>query len=284
MRYPHELVSVALTQYNLTEPYDELEKFRDAVLQGIHGLRATNARYSSLTINLYYDSCPYTVGSVWLDRDKQGNPIYTVKARGIDNNKFASYNPQRFTKTSKDLDKAVRVAKKYCRPYTPHELLHCTARDANSCISSFSKELHSKLQEKSINTLNQPRLLRELEHLVQANHSWVDPEFGEDLVAMLDLQKQADAAAAAARGKAWFVRVYQRAGQQMFDVIPISDIGRPILVSLENDHVGESTPYTDAGVPDWLMGKLAVLSMIGSGTYVEGVGYSVGEGMFYVTE
>jgi len=293
MRYPHELVSVALTQYNLTEPYDELEKFRDAVLQGIHGLRATNAINSSWIINLYYDSCPYTVGAIWLDTDNEGNLTYTVEARGIDNNKFGSHNNRRFTLSSKDMSKAVRNAKKYFRPYSPLELLGCTVDDAQKHARTTEMQLKEKLMAQYNKVLDwdsynwsgsDSRLLREFEHLVQSNYSWVDPTFGEDLTAALELLKETRAASERRKGPMYFVRVYEQLRQQVFDVIFIEDLSHGgYIYSINKGYIGTVEQYTEADIPDGLLGKLAVLSMLGADKYCEGVGYNVGEGMFYVT-
>ena len=45
----------------------------------------------------------------------------------------------------------------------------------------------------------------------------------------------------------------------------------------------EFTRYTD-DLPEGIMGKVSVLTMVDSGIYVDDVGYRAGESMFYVTK
>jgi len=76
----------------------------------------------------------------------------------------------------------------------------------------------------------------------------------------------------------WFVRVYERREQQVFDVIAIDKAESPYSAEISND----VKRYTTDTLPEDIMQKLSVLNILQANDYVDDVGFSAGEGMFYV--
>ena len=76
----------------------------------------------------------------------------------------------------------------------------------------------------------------------------------------------------------WFVRVYERMDQQMFDVIDIDNAESNYNVEISDD----VKRYTSDTLPEDIMQKLSVLNILQANDYVDDVGFSAGEGMFYV--
>ena len=73
-----------------------------------------------------------------------------------------------------------------------------------------------------------------------------------------------------------FVRVYQRLGDQSFDVVPVDEVNNWGCEVRQ-----EVTRYTE-DLPEDIAGRIAALSLMADKSYVEGVGYRVNESMFYV--
>jgi len=76
----------------------------------------------------------------------------------------------------------------------------------------------------------------------------------------------------------WFVRVYERMGQQMFDVLTIDNAESTYRAQMSDD----VSRYTADDLPEEIMQKLSVLNILSKDDYVDDVGFSAGEGMFYV--
>ncbi len=76
----------------------------------------------------------------------------------------------------------------------------------------------------------------------------------------------------------WYVRVYERMEQQTFDVLDID--------KAESRHSAEISEdikrYTADTLPEEIMQKVSVLSILQANDYVDDVGFSAGDGMFYV--
>ena len=125
-------------------------------------------------------------------------------------------------------------------------------------------------------------LLNELRHLVNSNHEFIDVMFGENLATFFAKQEEL----VRLRNRTVlmrFIRVYDRADQQVFDVIDIDpeEYGyqpRSIAIS------GEAKRYTADTLPEDIMQKLSVLNILQANDYVDDVGFSAGDGMFYVVQ
>ena len=121
------------------------------------------------------------------------------------------------------------------------------------------------------------RMLTELRNLVDTGHEFVDPAFGSELTAMFKLYDDHKLV----KDKpihCYFVRVYERFGKQTFDVCMVDNLHKG---AWHTDISTEVTRYTD-DLPEDIMGKVSMLAMVESGTYVDDVGYRADEGLFYV--
>jgi hypothetical protein len=229
-----------------------------------------------------------------------------VQARTIVNGKYAEYHHQHFMKMSTNFNVAVRNAKKFIRMMSPHELAATRLRDASNAVNGVidvAKTEFSEISNKVIDvdsiSCSSSRisegssLLNELRHLVNSNHEFIDVMFGENLATFFAKQEEL----VRLRNRTvpmWFVRVYDRADQQVFDVIDIDKVannpkfakkvGVPVERAYRPEISGEAKRYTADTLPEDIMQKLSVLNILQANDYVDDVGFSAGDGMFYVVQ
>ncbi len=241
---------------------------------------------------IYRDDCPYCLGWVAYGDYRDGGDgtnMYVVQARTIVNGKYAEYSKQYFMKMSTNVDVAVRNAKKFLRMMSPQEIAGTRLRDASNAVDGVvdaARTEFTEIRNKVIDvetSLYSSRtnvgsaLLNELRHLMNSNHEFVDADFGQNLTAFFT--KQDELTALQNRTvPMWFVRVYERMGQQMFDVLTIDNAESTYRAQMSDD----VSRYTADDLPEEIMQKLSVLNILSKDDYVDDVGFSAGEGMFYV--
>ena len=79
----------------------------------------------------------------------------------------------------------------------------------------------------------------------------------------------------------FYVRIYKEDDIQLFDVIPMHNVNKDVHACIKE---GSLVTYTESDVPEEIMGKISVLSMVKSGEYVDDVGYRDEAGCFYITQ
>ena len=213
---------------------------------------------------------------------------YIVSSRHIRNMKYADYNDQYYMAMSVNLDTAVRNAKKYLRPLTTRDMALDEWTEAD--MRRKSKNTKSEMDVKRNNTLsdllaksNREKkieynpMLEYMRTLVKVGHEFTDKELESELLSYFKLEE--DANAISNEGiDVDYVRVYEKYGKQVFDVVPlIRDKAR-----YGRSDLGNLTTYDKDKVPEDVMGKVSVLSMVDNGHWVDDVGYRVDATMFYV--
>ena len=231
---------------------------------------------------------PYAMGFIaygdYQTEVKADQSSYIVSSRHIRNMKYADYNDQHYMSMSINLDTAVRNAKKYFRPLTTkdmaldkeHDMLQ-KAKDTESRASNTRSNALSDLLAKSNRTLNieYNPMLEYMRTLVKVGHEFTDKELESNLLNYFKLEQEHEALKS--KGvKVSYVRIYEKYGEQFFDVVPINE-----------KNIGSITEtvvsYKHADVPQDVLGKVAVLSMVENNHWVDDVGYRVDATMFYVT-
>tara|TARA_R110002167_G_scaffold257539_2_gene464065 strand:+ start:3026 stop:3682 length:657 start_codon:yes stop_codon:yes gene_type:complete len=216
--------------------------------------------------------------------------MYVVQARTIVNGKYSDYSDQHYMKMSTNVDVAVRNAKKFIRMMGPQELAASRMRDVSSAIGDVLGkvrtefgEIRSKVMDvgsslySSGETNMGSSLLNELRHLINSNHNFVDATFGDHLTDFFVKQDELHRLKERTVPM-WFVRVYERMNQQVFDVVSIDKAESTFHPEISDD----AERYTADTLPEDIMQKLSVLNILQVNDYVDDVGFSAGEGMFYV--
>ena len=291
--YNYKLVSDALTVGGTvtenTNGWEYVTPFAERVCKELRVKMHPRDRASYW---IYRDDCPYVLGWVAYGDYRDGGDgtnMYIVQARTIVNGKYAEYSKQYFMKMSTNVDVAVRNAKKFLRMMSPQEIAGTRLRDASNAVDGVvdtARNEFTEIRNKVIDvetSLYSSRtnmgsaLINELRHLMNSNHAFVDAEFGQNLTTFFT--KQDELTALQNRTvPMWFVRVYERMGQQMFDVLTIDNAESSYKAQMSDD----VSRYTADDLPEEIMQKLSVLNILSKDDYVDDVGFSAGEGMFYV--
>ena len=291
--YEYKLVSDALTVGGtVTDNTNGMEYVTPFAERVCKELRVKMHPRDARSYWIYRDDCPYVLGWVAYGDYRDGGDgtnMYVVQARTIVNGKYAEYSSQYFMKMSTNFDVAVRNAKKFIRMMSPQELAGTRMRDASNAVDSVvdvAKTEFSEIRNKVIDvesslyssrTNTGSALLNELRHLMNSNHEFIDTMFGENLVTFFAKQEEL----VRLRNRTvpmWFVRVYDRMEQQVFDVIDIDKAESAYGAEISDD----VKRYTADTLPEDIMEKLSVLNILQANDYVDDVGFSAGEGMFYV--
>ncbi len=234
---------------------------------------------------VYYPDEPYPMGYIGYGdfrTEVVGDDTYMVASRTVTNDKYATYQDQHHMKMTVNIDTAVRNAKRFLRNFSPYEMARAHLAEATSKSQDSESGAGTEYRNAMRNLFDHEssqsnKMLTELRNLVDTGHEFVDAAFGADLTAMFKLYDDHKLV----KDKpihCYFVRVYERFGKQTFDVCMVDDMHTNRWnAKVSNDF----QRYTD-DLPDDIMGKLAMLNMVESGTYVDDVGYRADEGLFYV--
>jgi hypothetical protein len=212
-------------------------------------------------------------------RGNTEDSAYTVYSRDIENTKYRAHNAAYRTRASKRLNAAVTLALKHLKTCTPVEIANESKLDYSLKATSRVRYISSKLQdvkyELSRNSSSLVSMV--LDELVAAKdkgYSFDSPRVKEYVekyeVAYTEYEAEGNRAVSS-----YNVRLYEKAGVAMADVLLFSDVADG---SLPTDL--QTIPVAD--MPEGIAGKLAVLDMLSKDEYVEGVGVNVGKGVYWV--
>ena len=269
----------------------ELQEFMAEIRKSFRGVLFTPDAGDKRRVYVHMPNDPYVMGYIgygdFQTTAKAMQSSYVVSSRHIMNYKYADYNDQYYMAMSINLSTAVRNAKKYLRPLTTKDMALDEWTEAD--MRRKSKNTKSAMDVKRNNTLsdllaknNRERnieynpMLEYMRTLVKVGHEFTDKELESDLLSYFKLEEDANAISSDGVDVD-YVRVYEKYGKQVFDVVPLirKEYGRSDL--------GNIITYDKDKVPEDVMGKVSVLSMVENKHWVDDVGYRVDATMFYVT-
>jgi hypothetical protein len=122
-------------------------------------------------------------------------------------------------------------------------------------------------------------ILKEMYLLLDSGHEFMDKSLASNLIALRSGKAIEDQAEKDRTLPVSVVRVYEKLGNQAFDVCPIEDIfGLARNVTLK-----WATYYEDT-LPEGVLGKLSTLSICEEDAFIPQVGYRHSEAVFYVAQ
>ena len=239
------------------------------------------------------DDCPWAIG--WISysdlRDSRvggWKPTYNVHSWAIINDKYGHGNSNRHTKSSTNINTAIKNAKTYLRRPSPIMLAGVKSSVLERGVrEEFDKvrKKNNEATEKVVDVVtsmygnvrqNNKRLFKELKHLLDVGHEFVDPEFESDVRAMVHAD-QVMGESAVEDVPFYCVMTYESRGKTVFDVVRGTQVN-PYHAEINEQY----NRYTEDMLPEEITRKLAVLQMLDSEDFVDGVGVSVGGGIYYV--
>jgi hypothetical protein len=231
-------------------------------------------------VDVYMDGHAYTMMRVgygdYSVRTSDGSK-YMVYARGIRNEKYNPDRDQYYMSVSDNVERAVKNAKKYMRPYSPNEVAELSFSTAKTKFAAQKHTLLSAVSHAKDEVVSKEQVRTELFHLLDSGYEFLSPLFKEKVAAWRDAYQQMQADA----GKVMhltFIAVRLNRDELMCDVIDVLDASKRYSVD------GAVTTYKLSELPEQLSGNLAALSMVEDGHYVEGVGLRVDSALFWVNK
>jgi len=285
-----------------------LEQFVQQLSKELRGVKFTRRRDDSYWI--YRDDNPYVMGWVgrglnFLSTTTSDDYLFCVCARTINNWKYNDGSWQHYAKMSTRWDKAMKNAKTYLRVMSPHDMAYINedrivqslsnvTRQEENKLGNLYKSLFNSVQE-SYDYIRKFKANRAKEHTVlQFMHKIYtekrelledDPDFlktYEDFLA----QEQQLGEALKKQHKVYHIRVYEDAFKvRKFDVTFIGNAEGGTLGTsqpIEDMSLSPKVVLDDSTLPEDLLGKVSVLTMLDEGGFVDEVGYKIDSTMFYV--
>ena len=210
----------------------------------------------------------------------RGPTTYAVMSRTITNGKYNSGRDQHHMATSTSMAVATKNAKKYLRRHSPAELVKLTFRYAREAVSTMRTTLRAAVGKAegelfggNLPNRKQVSMLVELKHLLLSDHAFLDPTIPAKLTEYFGLLDEDQNMQGGHNMN--FVAISVAHGRQRFDVVPVDKL------DYHWPTVGEPQVFYE-DMPEDILGRVAVLSMVEDGTNVPGVGFRHTEGMFYV--
>jgi len=207
-------------------------------------------------------------------RTSQSGCVYMVYNHAIKNHKYRPDRLEYNTFMTTDFSKALKNAYKYLKPYSISDVA-LMERDAiydglRFMLSSKKDEVHSLIRA----GLDHDKLLDELRTLVKSGYKFASQQFNDQLVSYFEKKDEYDKLEAK-RHKAYYVLVH---GDET-EIVECADVCR---YSTQDVKTLSSQRLKTSDVPVDIAGKVAVISMVGDGCYVEGVGAKVSADAFWV--
>ena len=233
---------------------------------------------------VYMEGYPYTMGYLHYgdprENAEQKVNHFCVSAPTIMNEKYADYNSNYAMKMSVNLNQGVKNAKRYLQPVPWGVVAHKKFKDVrhafNNVRNSFQDDFELSMGELG---MKNKTLAPELANLIENGHVFLDKELHDKVVDMVakrklyeeDKQKRCDL---------YFVYAYIKWGKETYIVIEIDDAQ---VISSPDWKTMQHTEYDADTLPDQLKGRVMSLNVLEQDTFVDGVGYKVGDNMFYVS-
>jgi hypothetical protein len=211
-----------------------------------------------------------------------GDITYVVMSRLIENQKYRESTWQSNALHTKKMDRAVKTAATYLRPYSCTEAVEDTVREARSLTDNLINNQTTKVRNAYreftgvtayVSDMQASPLIQELRY-----RQFDSPELQ---VAADNFYKTFDEFAELGRLQErplTFVRLNGSEDDATFDWVEV-----PYGVHLfANLRTSEGNPM-DA-MPNWMKGRLSVLHMLQPSNIVSGVGVKIDDRMYYINE
>ena len=231
--------------------------------------------------------------------EKDDKPTYQVWAPSIENNKYNPHGELHNTKSSTNIETAVRNVKRHAIPLTLTEKRHLHLNTYRHKIKDYHGELTQKYSDTLTSigmdprdaykvwrsTFTTPALLDQLTLAVKLDNFDFGPlkdDINATIAALADVEAERRLMG---RRAVKFVRVSDSAaGDQKFEILPLPHTDDDWRTSPLTDEVPTVLTGSEC-VPEHMIQKLSVLATVNGNDYVRGVGFrTYVPNLFFVEE
>lgn len=272
--------AVKRDEQNKNYPYKH--KAFDDLIEAV-GNELRDVKFSRIghgTAVVYREGDVFALGEIGYKNTKSkgnGEFTYYVQSRTIANDKYKDTSWQHFIVSTKVLKNAVKAASAYLTPFNAKEMLEATKDAARQKVhevvnvhNAAARQAYKDLTgEAGYSTNMEGQFIEEIRHFEFASLKLREARdrFFNYRDAWLDAKN------AMAKGL-YFVGVTDAFGQKFVDFARV-DMSYPYGAEVFDRQPAES-------VADWVLGRLAVLSMVPMHTYVQGVGIRLDDRTYYI--
>ena len=208
-----------------------------------------------------------------------GSNKFAVYSRNIKNDKFNEDREQYNMAMAETLPRAVMNVKKFMRRYAVHEVAVMSLDTFQSKLGNAAWSASSQYSEAYAAVTKHGSFHNELRSLVMSGYQFNDPAFGaavKDMLTKLDEQMAKNYE----QYHGYYVQVREYMGEQVFDVIAVLDVKKATgaKVGSHRTYKAEELDTVDEN----LSARLAALSMLDDGAFVEGLGHKVNPTSYWV--
>ena len=219
------------------------------------------------------------------------NNRFVVYSHNIDNGKYSKSSNQRNMAMTTDIDKAVKLVKKHLRPIPARVGAKESIGELNNAFSKSNHDTTTRLVNsrdsiagRSLSTKFLPNALENAFAMLRMQGITIGDKDFHDTVEAYFEAKAAFTNATQLKSNVYFVHPHMRAGIPIYDAIQIT-WDKNALNSLPYFKVSEGVqPWNDEtnGDMDAIKDRIAVLSIMQSTEFVEGVGMKVDANRYFV--
>ncbi len=274
---------VRSTRTRLYEFFTEVKKVKPSIQPIVAGNK----------IYLHFKGDPYT--AAWIGYGNfqdagSGDKTYAVCAPSVENNRYDTHRHQHYMRMSINLKKAVGFTSTFTRPYKALTIAEINLRDVGNAAGMSHGELSNKVDEmratlfgRSYSSSVTP-VMAEIKHLVASGYSFMDKKLEAEAHEFFELQRKQQASATLNKNLAATAVICTGTtlkGEQKFETVRCNDMGsynREVLRETHQYYIG-----TDK-IPDEIKDKVAVLSMMEHGEFVDEVGMRICDEIVYVMD
>ena len=271
----------------------EFEAFKAAVNRTLRGVEFCHVSYDWTYV--YYKGDTHALGKIGYGdmlKNAEGNNQYGVSSRRISNGKYRDDSEYHFLAASKTMKVAVATAAANLVPVSVQEAMYASRQHFTN-KSTEALQHTSKVMDENYDSavrdscygvreaLNS-RLMKELRILVDTGYSFTDPSLAGELKTMFEAQYAYNELSTIQKKPLYFVKVTESFGQTVGHVALVD--WSKYRYSRDSEEGGTLMHAPIEHLPQFVLGGIAVLSMVEPHQYVPGVGMRVDDRQFFIAE
>lgn len=227
---------------------------------------------------MYYDEDEFAIGYVTIKLNYKGQTTFNVCTPRVDNGRYSG-GEERYTVGSSDVGKAIKLIKKYARRYTPRDIALMNFTDFESNVQRQRNKANGDVSRAKQSLTYNDELLSELLHLHRSGYKFVSDRFSDTLNTLVTAMEE-DRKAKAAPVHAWHINIREEQGEQTWIILNVANAHD----MNENSLNGTPILYKAGEVPEDIMGKVASLSLVEVGHFVDGLGERFSNASYWVIQ
>ena len=273
---------IRVNRARLYEFFTEVKKVKPSIQPIVTGSK----------VYLYFKGDPYTAAWIGYGDFKDagnGDSNYVVCSPNVENNRYDAHREQHYMRMSVNLKKAVGFTSTFTRPYKALTIVGINLQDVGFAAGSSHGELTSKVNEMQTTLFGRDSsrdtpVMAEMKHLVASGYSFIDKKLEAEAHEFFELHRKQQASATLNKDLAATAVICTGTtlkGEQKFETFRcerVSHYRRKILQETHQYYIGADK------IPDEIKDKVAVLSMMEYGEFVDEVGMRICDEIVYVMD